>query len=254
MSTFGAKDIRVYIEHRQEDGVKPATINRELTLLSSAINFARRELEWEIPNPVPGRKLREPEGRIRWITREEAQKLIKAAEMETQSPHLADFIHLALNTGCRRGELLGLEWGRVDFQAKLIYLEAQHTKSQKRRSVPLNQAAFKALTHRQEFRATHCPDSPWVFAHPNGQRLLSIRTGFETACRRAGLEDFHVHDLRHTCSAWLVTAGVPLPEVRDLLGHSTVRMTERYAHLAPENIRAAVAVLDRGHASVTLAG
>ncbi|MEO5355492.1 MAG: tyrosine-type recombinase/integrase, partial [Magnetococcus sp. XQGC-1] len=70
--------------------------------------------------------------------------------------------------------------------------------------------------------------------------------------RKAGIENFHIHDLRHTCAAWLVTSGVALPEVRDLLGHSTIRMTERYAHLAPENIRAAVAVLDRGHVLVTV--
>lgn len=65
-----------------------------------------------------------------------------------------------------------------------------------------------------------------------------------TACRRGGIKDFRIHDMRHTCAAWLVTAGVPLAEVRDLLGHSTVKMTERYAHLAPENVRAAVTRLD----------
>ena len=65
-----------------------------------------------------------------------------------------------------------------------------------------------------------------------------------TACQRANIEDCRIHDLRHTCAAWLVSAGAPLPEVRDLLGHSTVKMTERYAHLAPENVRAAVAKLD----------
>ena len=64
------------------------------------------------------------------------------------------------------------------------------------------------------------------------------------ACRKAGIEDFHIHDLRHTCAAWLVTAGVPLTEVRDLLGHSTITMTERYAHLAPENVRASVKLLE----------
>jgi integrase len=83
-----------------------------------------------------------------------------------------------------------------------------------------------------------------VFCDQDGQRIASVRRSFETACRRASLVDFYIHDLRHTCAAWLVNAGVPLPEVRDLLGHASVMMTERYAHLAPENIRAAVKKLD----------
>ncbi|MCZ7598461.1 MAG: site-specific integrase [Gammaproteobacteria bacterium] len=89
----------------------------------------------------------------------------------------------------------------------------------------------------------NCPSSPWVFCDKQGNRIQSVKRSFATACRRAGITDFRVHDLRHTCVAWLVTAGIPLAEVRDLLGHSTVKMTERYAHLAPENVRAAVARL-----------
>jgi integrase len=83
-----------------------------------------------------------------------------------------------------------------------------------------------------------------VFAHATGERIGDIKHAFTTACRRAGIQDFRIHDLRHTCAAWLVQAGVSLAEVRDVLGHSTVRMTERYAHLAPENTRAALARLD----------
>jgi integrase len=101
---------------------------------------------------------------------------------------------------------------------------------------------------RKRFRAQHCPASPWVFCDKEGDRVQSVKRSYATACRKAGIEDFRIHDLRHTCAAWLVTAGVPLTEVRDLLGHSTVKMTERYAHLAPENVRAAVTLLE-GHES-----
>lgn len=80
--------------------------------------------------------------------------------------------------------------------------------------------------------------------HKSGDRIKDIKHSFSTACRRAGITNFRIHDLRHTCAAWLVSAGIPLTEVRDLLGHSTIQMTERYAHLAPENVRAAVAVLE----------
>jgi integrase len=72
-----------------------------------------------------------------------------------------------------------------------------------------------------------------------------IRGAFEKACADAGIEDFHIHDLRHTCASWLVMSGAPIYEVRDLLGHSTVMMSERYAHLAPEALRSTVSRLDQ---------
>ncbi len=237
-------DVRAYIEERRRDGVGPGTINREVGLLSSAINCARREWDWNIPNPAQGRRLREPEGRLRWLTRAEADALIRVAATEPRASHLADFLRLALHTGMRRNELLGLEWRRVDLQAGLIYLEASHTKAGRRRYIPLNAVARQALVSRKRFRAQHCPASLYVFCDREGRPILSVKRSFATACRKAGIEDFRIHDLRHTCAAWLVSAGVPLTEVRDLLGHSTIRMTERYAHLAPENVRAAVALLE----------
>lgn len=231
--------IRRYNNMRKVEGVSNATINRELSLLSAAINYARREWEWEVSNPVPGRKLKEAEGRVRWINKAEAQSLIQIAP-----DHLADFLTLALNTGCRCGEMLGLEWNRVAMNDGLFYLEAEHTKAGKRRSVPINQTAREALLRRLRFRAESCPNSQWVFAHPDGSRIQSVKRSFTTACRRTSITDFRIHDLRHTCAAWLVSAGVPLMDVRDLLGHSTIRMTERYAHLAPERVREAVSLLD----------
>lgn len=243
LTSLTPADIRSYIERRRAEGVGAGTVNREVGLLSAAINYAQREWSWNIPNPAARRRLREPEGRVRWITKAEAAALIRAAGKEYRAAHLPDFIRLALHTGMRRGEMLGLEWRRVDLQAGLIYLEGTHTKSGKRRSIPLNMEARAALISRASFRAEHCPDSPWVFCNSEGERIASIKHSFASACERAGILDFRVHDLRHTCAAWLVSAGVPLPAVRDLLGHSTVKVTERYAHLAPENVRAAVDAL-----------
>ncbi len=149
-----------------------------------------------------------------------------------------------------------MQWSRVDLRAKLFYLERQHTKNKKRRSIPLNDAAVSVLKNRLRFRAENCPNSEWVFCHRDGRRLKDVKRAFATACQRAGIKDFRIHDLRHTCAAWLVTAGVPLSTVRDLLGHSSVTMTEKYAHLAPENVRAAVAQLlpksHSGHSVVAL--
>ena len=244
LGSLKRSDIRAYIEKRKADGAKPATINREIGLFSSATNYARREWDWDIPNYAEGARLREPEGRVRSLEVDEARRLIESARKSPRALHLADFIRLALNTGCRRDEMLRLEWSRVDLKINLIYLEGVNTKSGRRRSVPLNQEARRVLLNLACFRAEHCPASPWVFAHKDGTRVQSVKRSFATACTAAGVVNFRVHDLRHTCASWLVSAGQPLPAVRDLLGHSTVKMTERYAHLAPENVRVAVNVLD----------
>ncbi len=239
-------DVAKYIQARKGDGVSGSTINRELDLLSAAFNYARNTLEWNVQNPVTGMSLKEPEGRLRWITREEAEKLILEASKEVhKSPHLADFIRLALNTGCRKNELLKLSWDRVDLAAGHIRLEGENTKNGKRRIVPLSAVARSSLERRAQFRAEHCPKSPWVFAHKNGERVQFMQNGFESACTRAGISDFRVHDMRHTCASWLVSAGVPLIEVKALLGHSSIEMTERYAHLAPENLGRVALTLDR---------
>ena len=193
---------------------------------------------------MKGRKLSEPEGRVRSISRAEADGLIDTARQSTKASYLADYIVLSLHTGCRKQELLGLEWDRVDLSRNLIWLEASHTKTAKRRSVPLNHYARETIINRARFRAEHCPDSRWVFANSRGERIGDVKKSFGTACKRAGISDFRMHDMRHTCAAWLVSSGVSLIEVRDLLGHSTIKMTERYAHLAPENLRKAVRTLE----------
>ena len=140
--------------------------------------------------------------------------------------------------------MLGLSWSRVNLQADIFYLEAHHTKSGKRRSIPLNRIAKSAIKRRERFRARHCGSSQWVFCNKKGERIQSVKKSFATACKNAGIEDFRIHDMRHTCAAWLVSAGAALAEVRDLLGHASITMTERYAHLSPENVRKAVSLLD----------
>ena len=232
--------------------VKPATVNRETALLSSAINHARVDLDWDIPNPVVGRGLPEPEGRDRHLSLPQFRRLIEIARVK--HPYLSDFIELAVQTGCRKQEILGLEWDRVDLNRALFYLQGEHTKSAKRRSVPINQTAKAVLIRRLSFRSENCPHSPWVFAHHDGERIKDLRRSFTTACSKAEIKDFRIHDLRHTCASLAISEGVPLAAIRDLLGHSSVTVTERYAHLKPEAVREAVNALDRlqshsGHSS-----
>lgn len=245
MRSLTPTDIREHIARRKNEGVSDATINREQALLSAAINLYNRDFSESLPNPTKGRKLKEPEPRIRWIKKQEAETLIAEAEKSLRAHYLADFIRLALHTGCRSQEMLGLEWSRVDLESRMILLEGQHTKTAKRRSVPLNKVAYQALVARKAFRDEHCPDSPWVFCSKAGERIASVKTSFATARDTAKITNFRIHDLRHTCAAWLTSAGRPLEEIRDLLGHSSITMTEKYAHLAPDNVKRAVDALDR---------
>ena len=243
MEGLRGKDVRAYIDRRIKEGVKPATINRELDILSAMINHAIVHLEWQLPNPVRGRSLKEPDAVVRWITRAEAGRLIQEAENMKEGERLADFIALGLHTGCRMNEMLKLEWRRVDWQNRLILLESDDNKSARRRTVPINDVALSALKRRAGYAATYCPGTPWVFAKRDGSRVVNPRESFKKACGRAGIENFRIHDLRHTCASWMVSEGVPLADVKEVLGHSSITMTEKYAHLAPHRARDALAKL-----------
>lgn len=255
LGTLKRSDVRGYIAQRKAEGIANATINREVGLLSSAINYARKEWDWEIPNPAERMRLSEGDGRKRFATVEQIAKLINAAEKHKRAPYLADLIRVAVNTACRRGELLNLRWSQVDLEANTLKLEGKDTKNGKPRIVPLNQQARTALLNRARYRQEHCPESPWVFCRKSGKRNLTTQSSWKAVLQEAGLEDFHFHDLRHTCGSWLVQSGVALADVKEVLGHSTIRMTERYAHNAPENSRAAVTKLDAlaqiGHSAVS---
>lgn len=236
-------DVSRYIDFRKIHGVSNSSINREISVLSAAIGYACKRWAWNMANPVSGLYLKMPEGRLRWLTREEALRLLTQAK-SSDAPHLFDFLRLALNTGMRRGEMLGLEWYRVDFDNSRALLEGIHTKSGKRRYVPLNQGALDALTSRKQFRDKFAPESKNVFVQKNGKPVVQINYTFRQACEKSGIEDFRIHDLRHTFASWLVSEGVPLSELRDLLGHATIVQTERYAHLAPGRLHQAVRILD----------
>lgn len=239
-------DVRGYIAARTTAGVKGSTINRELGLLSSALNRARLDWDWEIPNPAQGMREREPEGRKVYLTRDQFDALLVRASGQKRAPYLADLIVVAVMTGCRKGELLGLEWSRVDFVANVIRLRDADTKAGKSRLVPINEAAKGALQRRLQFREKHCPEAAFVFCASDGKRMVAVKSSYRAACEASGLRGVRFHDLRHTCGSWLAQAGVPASHIAAVLGHSTVRMTERYAHLAPANARDAVEKLVAG--------
>lgn len=233
--------VRAYITARTEAGASAGTINKELVMLSAAINSYAQRHRLDLPNPAAGAKLPEPPGIVRYLTQPEAQRLIAAA-----APPVADFIRLALYTGLREEALLSLEWTDVDFTRGLLFIRPKPNPRAKPRprSIPLHPTAREALLACR----MRCLDSRYVFCaerDPDGadRRILSYKKGFKGACARAGIREFRIHDLRHTFASWLVCAGVPLTEIRDLLGHASIKQSERYSHLAPENLRSAISKL-----------
>jgi integrase len=158
--------------------------------------------------------------------------------------HLTPAVLLSMNTGLRRGELLKLRWTSIDFDRRLLTVEGANAKSRQTRHVPLNDEAVSLLQRWRE-QAT------------GASQVFDVSTGFKTAwthvLERAQITGFRWHDLRHHFASRLVQRGVPLNTVRDLLGHSSVAMSLRYAHLAPDQRREAVAMLnDRPILALTL--
>lgn len=243
VSGIRKRDLSLYIEERRLAGKSNGTINREISVFSAAINYAVKRWDWNILNPARGLLLKQSEGRLRWLTYLESNKLLQAAR-EGDAPHLEDFIIIALNTGMRRNEILTLEHARIDLPGGKIHLSGNQTKSGKRRIIPINRAARRAIESRMAWNDGMGLTHSRLFLQRNGKPVVQINTAFKNATQRAGIEDFRIHDMRHTFASWLVSSGVPLPEVRDLLGHSSIKQTERYAHLAPGRLEAAVAVLD----------
>lgn len=254
LTSIGAAEVRSYIASRIKAGAAPGTINKEIGLMSAAINWARKELEWPIANPWESRRLSEPRGRDRWLTESQTARLLRAAEepkRQQRYPWLRDFIRLGLYSGMRPGEMLWLEWRRVDLQGAVITFEATKRgktgqKNGKPGRVPLNLEARIAMLARARFRAEHCPGSPWVFCRRDGTRIESVKKGFAACVADAGLSDVHPHDLRRTFGSWLVQAGVGIERVSELLRHGNVAITASvYAHLRPDDLASAAAILDR---------
>lgn len=214
----------------------PATVNRYLAVLSHALNVAIQEWGWLEASPLRRvRRLREPQGRVRYLDDAERQRLLDAC---AQSPNcvLLPVVTLALATGARKQELLSLTWREVDFRRERLLLLV--TKTGARRSVPLTGRAFTALQALAKVRRL---DTALVFPRRDGQAPLDIRHAWQQAVFQANLQDFRFHDLRHCCASYLAMQGASVMEIADVLGHKTLQMVQRYAHLAEAHTAQVVA-------------
>ena len=206
--------------------VKPATVNRELACLRHMLNKA---IEWgylmdnPMKNVAPMKT--EPE-RVRYLELDEIQGLLAVC-----TEHLRPIVLCALHTGMRKGEILNLKWSDIDLDQKTLTLEK--TKTNRRRTIPLSGILLQEVKRLPK-------RSKYVFPNQNGNPFTDIKRSFHTALKRACIENFRFHDLRHTFASHLVMSGHNIRVVQQLLGHADIKTTTRYSHLSKQHLEEAV--------------
>jgi len=251
---------------RRKDGIEATTINRDLVTLRGAFS---RAIEAGILRDHPMRTIKplkvDKAPRVRYLSADEAAQLRKALELRdetrrlrrdnanqwrrdrgyrvwpaygTYTDYLTPIVLVALYTGLRRGELFSLRWSDWDRVVGVLHVRGAETKDLESRAVPLHADAREVLTTWRQITAP--ADADLIFPGDDGDELGAVRKAWGGVLKAAKITRFRFHDLRHTFASWLVMAGVDLNTVRELLGHSTIEMTLRYAHLAPGHKAAAI--------------
>ena len=215
-----------------------ATVNKYLRTLSRVFNLAKREWKLIGSNPVADiSKKKEARGRTRFLSDDERDRLLKACG-ESSWPALRVLVLLALTTGARRGELIGLKWDDVDLKVgddgKAGRVLVRESKNGEQRTLPL---AGKALEALRALKLQGSARSEWVFPQPSGfpGHFEYFDAHWYAAVEAAGLKDFRFHDLRHTTASMLAAQGASLLEIADVLGHRTLSMVKRYSHLVVDH-------------------
>ena len=204
----------------------PATVNRYLAAISHAFTTAQKEWLWIETNPLRNvSRLEEPKGRIRFLSDNERKRLLEACK-NCSYPDLYFVVVLALSTAARRGEILGLRWDAIDVSRGRIVLH--DTKNRDRRVLPLTGLALELMRKRAKVRRI---DTPLVFPGRRPDRPREINKPWRQVVAAAKLDDFRFHDLRHSAASYLAMNGATLAELAEVLGHRTLAMVKRYAHL-----------------------
>lgn len=222
----------------------PASVVRYMAALSHALTIAVKEWGWLEDSPM--RKVTKPKesrGRVRFLSDDERMRLLKACK-ESSNPYLYTVVVLALSTGMRQGEIMGLTWDVVDLnQGRAILHE---TKNGERRAVAITGHALELLKELSKVRRIDCnlifPSKEIAPQKP--QKPMDLRTPWETAVKKAELHDFKFHDLRHSAASYLAMNGASLAEIAEVLGHKTLQMVKRYAHLSEGHTARVVASMN----------
>jgi len=205
-------------------GVANGTVNRMLALVRAVLRRAAHDWEWM--GAVPRvRLLREPTRRVRYLTALQAQRLL-----EQLPSHLAEMVAFSLATGLRKSNVTGLQWSQIDLSRCMAWVHPDQSKSRQAIAVPLNRDAMRVLAVQVGKHATH------VFAF-KGETIAKVSTAaWKKALKRAGIEDFRWHDLRHTWASWHVQNGTPLNVLQELGGWESPQMVRRYAHFSAAHL------------------
>jgi len=218
------------------------TVRNDLACLRHLLRLAHKK--WGYLDRVPEIEMpKAPKGRTRFLSEAEILRLLEACS-QSKNQHLRAIVTLAINTGMRKGEIMGLSWERIDLTRDLGFgatLTLYDTKNGEPRGVPLNTQAIAALASVEPDPAKRMGR---VFKRTNGDDYGAIRTAWERALKRADIPNFRFHDLRHTCASYLTMRGRPMKEIQEVLGHKSMAMTLKYAHLSPKHLRTAVESLD----------
>jgi integrase len=229
--TFETKDEAEAYLRKVQTPVRPATLNRELSLLK---HMYTKAIEWGKCKENPAKKVKKLKGefkRVRFLLPDEVQRLLSNC-----ADYLRPIVTVAVHTGMRKGEIFGLRWEQVNFEQGIITL--QETKNGERRDIPMDEtvkATLKGIERKGNY----------LFCNEEGDTFVRLQRSFEGALRKSGIQDFRFHDLRHTFASNMVMAGEDLNTVRELLGHKDLTMTLRYAHLSPSHKTRAINVLDQ---------
>jgi len=230
---------------RKDSGAAAGSANRLLIMMRYIFNLAIR---WDVAgittNPTKNVPLMpEHNKRERYLRHDEARSLYESV-CRSPNPMLKQIVAMLILTGCRKREVLDAKWEDFDFERRLWRIPT--TKLGKPRHVPLSDGALSILQNTP--RLDKCP---WVFANRKTKKpFVSIFSAWDTARRKAGLADVRIHDLRHSFASLLINSGRSLYEVQKLLGHTQIKTTQRYAHLAPETLLEATNAATRAVGSV----
>lgn len=224
-------------EEEYERTISFSSVNRYHAALSHVLTVAVKELRWLPDSPIRSiSKLPEPKGRTRYLDDDERKNLLKACLASTNE-HLYAVVVLALSTGMRKGEILGLRWPQINLERGIIVLS--DTKNGEHRGVPLVGKALEIVKDYDKAR-TDEDETDLLFPGKAGDKPVDMKKAWQAALEKAEIENFRFHDLRHSAASYLAMNGASLPELAAVLGHKTYEMVKRYSHLSDSHVSSVV--------------